>query len=279
MRLEVRKIMDINRLTLYKEQARRVRQKIISAADVCVEKVHWASSLSCVEILISVMKEAVNFADQSFEHKDRDVLIVSKGHAALAYYAAMNELGFIKEDFISSYQKNGSDYPEELVRNMRMGIECSTGSLGLGLSYGVGMGFLAKRRGKNRRIFCIVGDGECDEGSVWEAIMFAGQHRLNNVILIVDFNGLQADGDTDEIIAWDNMQTQIKSFGWDVKSVDGHDFEKLDLAYKDISDRPRAIIAKTIKGKGISFMENDYTWHDRVLNKELLKQARMEIGL
>jgi transketolase len=232
-----------------------------------------------VEILISVMAEVSNFADQGLEQGDRDVLIVSKGHAALAYYGVMSELGLIEGDFICSYQKNGSDYPEELVRDERLGIECSTGSLGLGLPYGVGMGFLAKRRGRNRRVFCVVGDGECDEGSVWEAIMFAGQQRLSNVSLIVDFNGLQADGDTKGIIAWDNMEARIESFGWDVRSVDGHDFEELNLALRAVGHKPKAVIARTVKGKGISFMENDFSWHDRVLNKELLKQARMEIGL
>lgn len=264
---------------LYKERAKRIRQKIISAADYCHEKVHWASSLSCVEILLYIMSNASNFADKSIDHKDRDVLIVSKGHAALAQYAVMEELELIKDNFVETYQKNGSNYPEELMKDEKMCIECSTGSLGLGLPYAVGMAVYAKRRNIRKKIFCVMGDGECDEGSVWEAIMLASQQKLDNLYLVVDLNGLQADGDTNEIISWANIQKQIEAFGWNVLYADGHDFNDLDKAFHVVKDRPAAIIAKTVKGKGISFMENDFTWHDRILDKDLLKQAKMESGL
>ncbi len=271
--------MNQSDLILHKEQALKVRQKIIQVGEYCKEKVHWASSLSCVEILIYIMTEISNCANSRIPNECKDVVVVSKGHAALAQYAVMNELGLINEEFIELYQKNGSSYPEELVKDEKLGIECSTGSLGLGLPYCVGMAIYFLRRRKDRRIFCIAGDGECDEGSVWEAIMLAGQHRLNNLFFVVDFNGLQADGNTDNIISWKNMQKQIESFGWNVLIADGHDFTELDLAFSAISEKPTAIIAKTIKGKGISFMENDYSWHDRALSKELLKRAKMEIGL
>ena len=271
--------MNKSDLMRHLEQAESVRRKMISVADHCQEKIPWASSLSCVEILLYIMSEASNFADEKADDSCRDILIVSKGHAALAQYAVMNELGLIGDDFVTQYQKNGSDYPEELIKDKGLHIECSTGSLGLGLPYAVGKAILFKRRGINKKIFCIVGDGECDEGSVWEALMLAGQHKLNNIILVIDFNGLQADGSTDEIIAWNNMQKQIEAFGWQALAVDGHSFEELDKAFESITDKPTAVIAKTIKGKGISFMENDYSWHDRILNKDLLRQAKMEIGL
>ena len=124
-----------------------------------------------------------------------------------------------------------------------------------------------------------MGDGECDEGSVWEAVMLAAQQKLDNVFLIIDLNGLQADGNTDDIISWRNIQNQFREFGWNALSIDGHDFNELDASFKGVADKPTVVIARTIKGKGISFMENDYLWHDRVLDKNFLEQAKMEIGI
>ncbi|MCI8466546.1 MAG: transketolase [Lachnospiraceae bacterium] len=232
-----------------------------------------------MEILISIICGASNFAVPEVPTGDRDILVVSKGHAALAQYAVMNEAGLIGNEFIKQYQKNGSDYPEELMKDEKLRIECSTGSLGIGLPYAVGRAIFAKRRRRNQKIFCLVGDGECDEGSVWEAIMLAAQQKLNNMVLVVDLNGLQADGNTEEIITWNNMKNQMESFGWTAVQVDGHDFKELQKAFQTVTDKPLAILAKTIKGKGISFMEGDYSWHDRVLNKKLLEQAKAEIGL
>lgn len=271
--------MNKSDLAIYKEQAKHVRQKIISIADYCHERVHWASSLSCVEILVYIMSGASNFTDKEVRDEERDVLIVSKGHAALAQYAVMCELGLIGEEFVELYQKNGSNYPEELVKDKSLYVECSTGSLGMGLPYAIGMAIFTKRRGIRKKIFCVMGDGECDEGSVWEAIMLASQQKLDNVFLIIDLNGLQADGDTDDIISWRNIERQLKEFGWNVSSVEGHDFNELSTSFKSITGKPTAIIARTVKGKGISFMENDYLWHDRILNKKFLEQAKMEIGI
>ncbi|MEY8430300.1 transketolase [Lachnospiraceae bacterium 48-42] len=272
-------MINSSELITYKEHAKHVRQKIISVADYCHERVHWASSLSCVEILVYIMSGASNFADKKVHSEKRDVLIVSKGHAALTWYAVMSELELIEEDFVKQYQQNGSNYPEELVKDKSLHIECSTGSLGLGLPYAVGMAITAKRRGSNKKIFCVMGDGECDEGSVWEAVMLAAQQKLDNVFLIIDLNGLQADGNTDDIISWRNIQNQFREFGWNALSIDGHDFNELDASFKGVADKPTVVIARTIKGKGISFMENDYLWHDRVLDKNFLEQAKMEIGI
>lgn len=270
--------MNKRELVTYEERAKHVRRKIISIADYCHEKVHWASSLSCVEILVYIMGIS-SFSAKEVPDDERDVLIVSKGHAALAQYAVMCELGLIGEDFAKLYQKNGSNYSEELVKDKNLYIECSTGSLGMGLPYAVGMAIFAKRRGNNKKIFCVMGDGECDEGSVWEAVMLAAQQKLDNIFLIIDLNSLQADGNTDDIISWKNIESQLNEFGWNVSSVDGHNFNELNASLKGVTDKPTAVIARTVKGKGISFMENDYLWHDRILNKKFLEQAKMEIGI
>lgn len=262
-----------------KKQAMHVRQRIISAADYCNEKVHWGSSLSCVEILLSLMSDVSNLTKKNVENNDRDIIIVSKGHAALAYYAVMEECGLLEGNFIADYQKNGSKYPEELVKDESLNIECSTGSLGIGLPYAVGVAIQGKRKGDMKRIFCLVGDGECDEGSIWEAIMLASQLKLDNLTLIIDLNGLQADGETKKIIDWSGIEAIFNAFGWKTRKVNGHNFEELRLALIEKSKVPSVVIAETIKGKGISFMENDFAWHDQVLNKHLLQKAKEEVGL
>ena len=268
--------MNFDQVVLHENQAKHVRQSMISVADHCHERVHWGSSLSCVEILIYILSEASNILNEDIDCQYKDALIVSKGHAALGQYAVMQELGLIKEEFVHSYQKNNSRYPEELVKDAKLHIECSTGSLGLGLPYAVGMD---KIRGIQRKIFCVAGDGECDEGSVWEAIMLAAQTQLDHLVLVIDLNGLQADGSTDTIMNWSNMQAQIESFGWNVQVANGHDFHELEDAFCAKTGKPTAIIARTVKGKGISFMENDWSWHDRILDRDLLEKAKMEVGL
>lgn len=269
----------MNDFAILKKQAIHVRQKIISAADYCYEKVHWGSSLSCVEILLSLIADVSNWTKKDVKNNERDMIIVSKGHVALAYYSVMEECGLLNEKFIEKFQKNGSRYPEELVKDSVLKTECTTGSLGLGLPYAVGVALRNNRKGHGNRIFCLVGDGECDEGSIWEAVMLASQLRLNNLTLVIDLNGLQADGETKEIIDWSGMENIFHAFGWKARKVDGHNFEELHSALTEKNKVPSVVIAKTVKGKGISFMENDFAWHDQVLNKDLLQKAKEEVGL
>lgn len=259
--------------------ARNVRRRIITTADHCHEKVHWASSLSCVEILLSIICDHSNISDSDIETQRRDSLIVSKGHAALAYYAVLEECGLLTQSFVPEYQKNGSRYPEELVKDEGMFIECSTGSLGLGLPFAVGLAIRNKRRGSRKRIFCVTGDGECNEGSNWEAIMLASQMGLDNLSLVVDRNGLQLDGSTESILDCTNLLNRLRAFGWFAHEADGHDFIALHDALRPEPGAPQAVIAHTVKGKGISFMENDFTWHDRKLSGNLLRMAKDEVGL
>ena len=259
--------------------ARNVRRKIITTADYCHEKVHWASSLSCVEILLSIICDHSNISDSGVEAQRRDLLIVSKGHAALAYYAALEECGLLTQSFVPEYQKNGSRYPEELVKDEGLFIECPTGSLGLGLPFAVGLAIRNKRRGSCQRIFCVTGDGECNEGSNWEAMMLASQMGLDNLSLIVDRNGLQLDGSTEAILSCANLPNRLRAFGWSAREANGHDFAALHDALMPEPGTPQAVVAYTVKGKGISFMENDFTWHDRKLSGDLLRLAKAEVGL
>ena len=263
------------------KMAQNVRKKMISVADYCRNSlIHWGSSLSCVEILLSVIGDVSNISNVDREDKSRDLLIISKGHAALAYYAVLEECGLLEKTFAEEYQKNGSRYTEELTINPDLMIECSTGSLGLGLPYAVGLAIKDKREGNDgRRIFCLVGDGECDEGSNWEAVMLASQQHLDNLTLIVDRNGLQLDGDTELILSQANLSNRLGAFDWKVKEAEGHDFKSLREGLLMKQEKPLAVIAHTVKGKGISFMENDFSWHEKNLQGKLLQRAKEEVGL
>lgn len=264
-------MIEINRAV------KNIRRNIIRVAENCSGKVHWGSSLSCVEILYTIYGITSNIAQKNVDENDEDVIIISKGQAALAMYATMYEVGLIDDSFITQFQKNGGDYPEEITENRNMKIPCSTGSLGVGLPYAVGVALKKKMKKYGGDVYVLVGDGECDEGSIWEAVMLAAHYKLNNIVLIVDCNGLQADGETRDILNLDKLPEKFQSFGWDTIEVDGHSCIEIKDAYCKKADKPFVIIAHTVKGKGISFMENDFTWHDKILNKELLIQAKREV--
>ena len=208
-----------------------------------------------------------------------DHVVVSKGHAALALYAVLYHKNLIPF-FLDQYQKDGGRFCEEITIDSELGFRCSTGSLGLGLPFIAGKALKSKRNKDESRYFVIMGDGECDEGSVWESVMFAAHYGLDNICLIIDRNRLQADGETEKIITKSNLSGCLTAFGWEVLSVDGHSYEQILKAISTSANgKPVAILANTIKGKGISFMENEYLWHDRVLGRDLLEKAKMEVGI
>ena len=256
-----------------------IRRNMIKIGRNCDGKVHWGRSLSCVEILYAIYGIVSNIRNKTLMENERDQVIVSKGQAALAMYTTMYEVGMIDDDLFVSFQKNGSRYSEEVTQDEGILVPCSTGSLGLGLSYAVGKAYAGKMQNNSSTIFVVVGDGECEEGCIWESMMFASQNQLDNLTVVVDYNGLQADGKVDEIITLGQIEQKFQSFGCETEAVDGHDVDALVQALKRKTDCPKVIIAKTIKGKGISFMENDFSWHDRVLQKENLKQASEEVGI
>lgn len=236
---------------------------------------HLGGCLSLVEILealFSILKRE----ETAIEIRDR--LILSKGHGALALFCALEQNGLLTHSEIETFESNGSNYFAHAKRDVGKGVEFSGGSLSLGLSYAVGVALACKAKGYKNRVYTIVGDGECDEGLVWESLMFASKYQLNNLTMIVDCNGLQSDGFTKDIMDTYPLPNKLSAFGFDVDVVDGHDVDALVAAFKKNDNKPHAIIALTIKGKGLSFVENNPKWHHGVLTQTLYEQAKEELG-
>jgi transketolase len=235
---------------------------------------HIGSSLSIVEIVACLYGTgALRVARPDDPGRDR--FILSKGHAALALYAALFLKGWIDQEALNSFHTDDtllSVHPEHALP----GIEFSTGSLGHGLGFGVGVALAARMQKSARRIFVLVSDAECNEGSTWEAVMFAAHHRLSNLTVIVDLNGQQALGYTKDVLALSDMVNRWSAFGWDAREVDGHDHIALQQALMRESSRPRAIVARTIFGKGVSFMENQLQWHYFPMSDEQYRIAMKE---
>jgi len=221
---------------------------------------HIGSCLSIVDILAVLYGGVLRFT--SPDDGDRDRFILSKGHAALALYGALNAVGVLDDDLLETFCADGSTlgtHPEHVVA----GIDFSTGSLGQGLSFGCGAALAARMQGSDRRIFVIVSDAECNEGALWEAVMFAAHHGLSSLTVIVDMNGQQALGYTRDVLDLSPLEDKWRAFGWDVLSADGHDHAALAnaLSGRDHEDAPHVVIARTTFGKGVSFMENQLIWH------------------
>ena len=211
--------------------------------------------------------------------ENRDRFILSKGHACLAYYAALCEIGYISKDELKTFEKDGTNLLGHPVRNMNLGIEFSNGSLGMGLSLGIGVAIASKKKKKNNNVYIILGDGECNEGSVWEAAMSAPNFKLDNLYVIIDKNNYQQTGSNNEIMSVDILKDKWNSFGWHTTEIDGHNIEEIFNTFKNFNDKekPKAIIANTIKGKGFSFSENNNQWHHSVLTKSLFEKAMKEL--
>lgn len=258
-----------------------MRRDMVRSAGFTGGHAHWGGSLSCAEILAVLYGAVLNCRDRSVGSSHRDKFVVSKGHAGMALYAALKAVDIIDDQAFQTFYQNGTLLSAHPVVNEALGIECTSGSLGMGLSLSVGLALAARRRNLPYGVYTLLGDGETDEGSVWEAAMSAAQFGLDNLVVVVDANGLQADGATDDIMSWRDLDRRLAAFGFQVLAVDGHDCLALLDALTEPAEqgRPKAVIAHTVKGKGISFMENDVTWHHRVLSGELLAQARREVGL
>ena len=241
---------------------------------------HIGGGLSLVEILASLYFGALKYDVACPENPDRDRVVLSKGHGAIAWYSALNHAGFIPQEDLWTYKSNKTYITSHPGVHKDKGIEFASGSLGQGVSLGAGICMaLKKDENLNSRVFVIVGDGECNEGSVWEAAAFAYAQKLNNLVCIVDRNHLQYDGDTKEVMDMGDLISKWKAFGWDVENIDGHDIESLCEAFNKKTNNPIAIICNTIKGKGVSFIENDYKWHNARLTEEQYKKALAEQGV
>ena len=239
---------------------------------------HLGGSLSMAEMLSALYVGCLRYNNENTEWEERDRVILSKGHAALALYPAMVQAGILEREQLDEFKKNGALLSGHPSLNGLRGIEFASGSLGQGLSLGVGVCLALKRKNNDKsRVFVFMGDGECDEGSVWEAAASASHFGLNRLVAIIDTNRIQYDGETDAVLNMSPMGEKWKSFGWDVIELDGHNVEALIDAYDMKNDKPFVIIAKTVKGKGISYMENNWRFHNSRLSKMQYEQAIEEL--
>ncbi len=247
---------------------------------------HVGCAFSIVEIMAVLYRSFLRYPGNDPRHPDRDYMLLSKGHGVMAQYACMREIGWLNDaEHVERYFGDGSDLMG-LSDSRTPGIEVSSGSLGHGFSVGVGIAEGLRRRKTDQRVFAIVGDGELNEGPIWEGMLFASHNRLNNFMMIVDANGFQAMGRTDEVIELGSIRQKLESFGFETVDVDGHDQHALEATIRSLcnsqSAQPKAIVAKTIKGKGVPFMENDNQWHYRHLSAQdydaSVEALRMEVA-
>lgn len=253
----------------------RLRRTVLDMA-YFGQTVHIGCAFSIIELLAVLYRNHMRFSPDDPRAPSRDMLVLSKGHGVMAQYACMREIGWIGDAEVKGYFADGSNL-KGLSDSRIPGLEVTSGSLGHGLSIAVGMAMGAKRLGSDQRVYCIIGDGEMNEGPNWEAMLFAPQHNLDNLVVIVDENGFQAMGRTDEIIALGDMAAKFVAFGFDAMTINGHDERAIDSAITDLlgndTGRPKAIIAKTVKGQGVPFMENDNIWHYTRLTDETYRAA------
>ena len=262
------------------EMTKRMRKNILDMAlSAGSESSHFGGGLSIVEITATLFGSIMSYDPKNPEWEDRDRFILSKGHGCLGYYTALHEIGFISKDDLMKFEKTNSYLLGHPVMNRKKGIEFSNGSLGMGLSVGIGVALAAKKRKKNYKVYVLIGDGECNEGSVWEAAMAAPNFKLNNIISIVDRNNLQQTGTNKEIMSVGDIAEKWRSFAWDVIELDGHNIKELYDAFSNErnSTKPLAIIANTIKGKGFSFSENNNDWHHKIMSKSQYELAIKEL--
>jgi transketolase len=245
-----------------------------------VQSGHAGGSLSCVEILTVLYLEKMRFDPKKPEDPERDRLLLSKGHACPTLYAILAKLGTFPEEELLTLRQLGTRLQGHPQMNAVPGIEMSSGPLGLGLSVGVGMALAARLDRRSYHTFVILGDGELQEGIIWEAAMSAAKFHLDNLIAIVDLNGVQLDGTTDEVMPLGDVIGKFETFGWNAMSVDGHDVAALSNAVdeaKKQKKQPTVIVARTIKGKGVSFMEGQAAWHGQAISSDNFQQALTQL--
>ena len=269
-------IIDINRLEKIAKQARRdIIEQVYRASSG-----HPGSSLSCVEILTVLYFNEMNIDPENPKMEDRDRLVVSKGHSAPALYSILAQRGFFDKTELQEFRKLGSRLQGHPDLNKLPGIDMSSGSLGQGLSSACGMAIASKLKKQNNRVYCILGDGELQEGQVWEAAMTASHYKLDNLCVIIDNNNLQIDGKVEDVMSPYPIDEKFKSFGFNTIIINGHDCKQILEGFKSArtcKEKPTVIIAKTIKGKGISFMENKAQWHGKAPNYEEYNKAISEL--
>lgn len=266
-------------ITELKEMAKKLRRHVVSMIAIAGSG-HPGGSLSAADIVTALYFKVMCHNPQNPQWQDRDRFILSKGHAAPILYAALAESGYFPVEELATLRKLGSRLQGHTDRNLTPGVEMSAGSLGMGLSFGIGVALAAKLDSRGYRTYVLLGDGECDEGQIWEAALSASQFRLSNLTAIVDYNRIQLSGWTQDIMSLEPFSKKWEAFGWHTIDIDGHDFDQILSAFREaevIKDKPTVIIAHTVKGKGVSFMENNANFHGKAPNPEETERALKEL--
>ncbi|MCI8444145.1 MAG: transketolase [Clostridia bacterium] len=271
--------MKVTEVEKLKQMAKVVRRDILEQV-YRAQSGHPGGSLSIADILTVLYFNELKVDEKNPKWEDRDRVVLSKGHCSPALYSCLANRGFFGTEELQKFREVESNLQGHPDMKKIPGVDMTTGSLGQGLSAANGMAIAAKLDGRDYRVYCILGDGEIEEGQVWEAAMAAKQYKLDNVCVIVDNNNLQIDGTIEEVMSSYPIDEKFRSFGFQVIHIDGHDIEEIMKAFevaRNIKEKPTCIIAKTIKGKGISFMENEAKWHGKAPNEEEYQQARKEL--
>ncbi len=261
--------------------ALRLRQHAVRMAQAGGSS-HIGSALSMIDLIAVLYGRVLRIDPANPKWPDRDRFILSKGHAGAGVYAALAERGFFPTDWLGQHYQNGSIFSGHVSHKGVPGVEISTGSLGHGLGIGAGMAMQLRRQGGGQRVFVVMSDGECDEGSNWEAILFAGHQKLDNLIAIVDYNKLQSLAPCAETVGLEPFADKWRAFGWAVRQIDGHDHALLHDTFDALpleQGKPNVVIADTVKGKGVSFMENSVLWHYRSPQGDEFRAALAELGV
>lgn len=261
--------------------AKNIRKRSIELAYASGNNAaHLGPAMSLVEIFTALYGSVMDFDKVNYKEKNRDRLILSKEHGVLSYYAALEYINILDENDLKNFMKSHSAFLGHPVINREKGIEFTSGSLGMGLSLGVGVALALKKTRSESIVYVILGDGECNEGSIWESIMSASMLNLENLVVIVDRNGYQLGGETKDTLDLGDLKEKFATFGWNAVNCDGHNIEEIIgcLNKRPANKKPFALIANTIKGKGLSFAENNIEWHHSVLTTKLYEKALEEIG-
>ncbi len=271
--------MKITNVEALKKIAKEVRKGIIEEV-YSAKSGHPGGALSCADILTVLYFNQMNIDEKKPNDPNRDRLVLSKGHAAPALYSVLAQKGYFDKELLQTFRKIGSNLQGHPDMNKVPGVDMTTGSLGQGISTAVGMAIASKMDSAGCRIYCVIGDGEIQEGQVWEALMAASKNKLDNLCVILDNNNLQIDGEIEKVGGMNNITEKFLSFGFNVVNIDGHNIDSLVDAFttaRQTKEKPTAIIAKTIKGKGVSFMENKAEWHGKAPSEEEYKMAILNI--
>jgi len=263
----------------YQSLAKRIRQNVLQMTHDARSS-HVGTSLSMADLLAVLYGGILRVRPEEPDWPARDRFILSKGHGCAGLYAVLAERGFFPRAWLEDFYQNGARLAGHATHHGVPGVEVSTGSLGHGLPIACGMAVAGKRGGEDHRIFALMSDGECDEGSVWEAALFASHHKLDNLIAIVDYNKIQSLGAVKDVLSLDPFIAKWEAFGWGAREIDGHDTDQIEKAFKEIpfkKGKPSCLIAHTLKGKGVGFMENALLWHYRSPDVEELRRALKEL--